>query len=293
MVIMKGVFLNALTIDVEDAINQAMRNYFGTEIEPTYRTCDNTMRLIDLLDEYDISATFFILGEVAAAHSNLIKEISIRGHELGIHGYSHTPYYKLSKTAVRDEIFKAKMLIEDITGKEVLGHRAPAFSINQKNLWVMDVLLEAGIKYDSSIFPVKTNRYGWSGFSKEISWLNLDDGRRIIEAPLTTINILGKDVPACGGGYMRVLPYFFTNYAFKKTLNQRPVNVYIHPYEIDLPPFQQFYMDAVRKSSLKNEIEIKAYWYNRKTVMPKLKRLLNAYKFDTLFNVINSILKLD
>lgn len=283
-------FANALTIDVEDAISLAMRNFFGTDIVPTYRACNNTMRLLDLFDEYDVSATFFVLGEIAAAHPELVKEISGRGHEIGIHGYSHTPYYKLSKKAVREEIIKAKMLIEDITGIEVLGHRAPEFSINPGMSWVMEILIESGIKYDSSIFPVKMRRYGWTGYTKDVAWLTLEDGRRLIEVPMSTLTFFGKRIPVCGGGYLRVFPFFFTHFAFQKVQANRPVIVYLHPYEIDPPPFQQFYMDAVKMSSVKNRMQLNLYWFNRKSVLPKLNKLLNDFQFNTLRSVINDVI---
>jgi polysaccharide deacetylase family protein (PEP-CTERM system associated) len=284
---------NALTIDVEDAVNQAMRILFHKPIEPTFRVHDNTIRLLDLFAEFDTKATFFILGEVAVSHRGLVKEIADRGHELGIHGYSHTRYDLLSREQIREEIVTAKKLVEDLSGQEVLGHRAPEFSISRDNRWVLEILREAGITYDSSIFPAKLNRYGWKGFSKNIDWFTLENGEKIIEAPLSTINYLGKEVAVCGGGYLRAFPYMLTDSAFRTIQSRRPVNVYLHPYEIDPPPFQEFYMEEVRNSSLRKRWKLKAYWYNRKTVVPKLRKLLGRYRFDTLHNVIQSTLGKD
>lgn len=284
---------SALTVDVEDAVNQAMRNFFATDMKPTERVYKNTVQLLDLFSEYNALATFFILGEVAEEHPGLIREIASRGHELGIHGYSHARYYNLSKEKAREEIVSAKHLVEDISGMKVLGHRAPEFSINQGTLWVLEILTDSGIKYDSSIFPAATGRYGWPGFTKKIDWLHLNDGRKIIEAPLSVVNYFGKEIPACGGGYLRTFPYLFTNHAFKRVLKERPVNVYLHPYEIDTPPFQKFYMDAVDQSILKNRFQIKSYWFNRSTVLPKLKRLLQDFKFNSLQNIINDTLEVN
>jgi polysaccharide deacetylase family protein (PEP-CTERM system associated) len=282
---------HALTVDVEDAINQAMRNFFGQEMEPTFRVVDNTQKLLQLFAEFESKATFFILGEVAQSHPGLIREIASQGHELGIHGYSHRRYTRLSREEVKDEIIRAKELVEDIAGVEVLGHRAPEFSINQQNLWVLEVLLEAGIRYDSSIFPAESGRYGWKGFNKDIDWLPLESGERIIEAPMSTLRFLGKEIPACGGGYLRVFPYFFTNHACKVIGKSRPVNLYLHPYEIDPPPFQPFYMKEVGQSSLKSRAKLKTYWFNRKTVMPKLRNLLGSYRFNSMRSVINTKLE--
>jgi len=233
---------HALTVDVEDAINQstsflAMRNFFGQEMEPTHRVYDNTMRLLELFAEFNSKATFFILGEVARSHPGLIREIASQGHELGIHGYSHKRYTRLSRSELQEEITMAKKLVEDSSGTEVLGHRAPEFSINQSNQWALDVLLSSGIRYDSSIFPAKMGRYGWKDFLKDIDWFELEDGRRIIEAPMSTIRIMGKEFPACGGGYLRAFPYSFTRKSFSSISPLRPVNLYLHPYEIDTPPF--------------------------------------------------------
>lgn len=285
--------VHALTVDVEDAINQAMRNFFGQEMEPTIRVVDNTMRLLDLFEEYDARASFFILGEVARIHPGLVREIASRGHELGIHGYSHTRYTRLNREELTEEISMAKKLVEDASGVEVFGHRAPEFSISQGNLWALDVLLSAGIKYDSSIFPALAGRYGWKGFSKDIDWFELEGGKRIIEAPMSTLRLMGKEIPACGGGYLRAFPYAFTNRAFKAIAPERPVNLYLHPYEIDPPPFQQFYMDEVSRTGLKNRMKLKGYWFNRKSVVPKLRKLLSTYSFDTLWSVINTQLKTD
>ena len=284
---------SALTVDVEDAVNQAMRNFFATDMKPTERVFNNTMQLLDLFSENNVLATFFILGEVAEEYPDLIREIANRGHELGIHGYSHARYYNISKGQAREEIVRAKHLVEDISGVQVSGHRAPEFSVNPKTLWVMEILLDAGIKYDSSIFPANAGRYGWPGFNKEIDWLHLSDGRKIIEAPLSVVNYFGKEIPSCGGGYLRLFPYFFTNHAFRRILKKRPVNVYLHPYEIDSPPFQQFYMDAVKRSPMKDRIQIKMYWYNRNSVFSKLKRLLQDFKFNSLRNVINDALQVN
>lgn len=279
---------NALTIDVEDAVNQAMRNIFHSEMDPTIRVVNNTHSLLDLLSEHNTKATFFILGEVARTYPDLVRKISELGHELGIHGYSHDRYYNMTPGKAKEEIISSKHLVEDISGTEVVGHRAPEFSIGKGTIWVLDLLIDAGIKYDSSIFPVKSSRYGWQGFVKEIGYYNLAEGRKIIEAPLSVVNVFGKEFPSCGGGYLRAYPYAFTDFAFRRIMKQRPVIVYLHPYEIDPPPFQKFYMDAIQRSSLSVKVQMRKYWFNRESVMPKLNRLLSTYRFTSLRDVINS-----
>jgi len=280
--------VHALTVDVEDAVNQAMRNFFHQDMEPTERVYENTMRLLDLFAENHVLGTFFILGEVARAHPQLIREIHQQGHELGIHGFSHRRYLAMSKAEIREEIIRSKAIIEDLTGAEVLGHRAPEFSITRKNLWVLELLLDQGFKYDSSIYPVKTSRYGWPGFSPDMDWLVLEDGRKIIEVPLSVTDVLGKRIPASGGGSFRVFPYAFTRRTVKKLSQDRPYIFYMHPYEIDIPPFQDFYMQAVRKTSFRNRLQLNIYWFNRRSVFPKLGKLIKEFRFTTLKDVINS-----
>jgi polysaccharide deacetylase family protein (PEP-CTERM system associated) len=279
---------HALTVDVEDAVNQAMRNFFHQDMEPTERVYNNTMRLLDLFSEQAVSGTFFILGEVTRAHPELIKEIERRGHELGIHGDSHKRYHAMPKEEVREEIHRAKAELEDLTGVEVIGHRAPEFSISEENEWVLELLLDEGLKYDSSVYPVKTSRYGWPGFGPEIRWHELSDGRRIAEAPLSVATYCGRTIPVSGGGSFRAFPYGFTRNAVNRVADSRPFIFYMHPYEIDPPPFQDFYMDEVRASSFRNKLQLRMYWFNRNSVYPKLKKLLADNEFTSLKSLISA-----
>lgn len=286
-------FPHALTVDVEDAVNQAMRNFFHRDMEPTGRVYDNTKRLLDLFTESGILCTFFILGEVARSFPQLIREIAHRGHELGIHGYSHRRYHSLSKQELHEEIYRAKASVEDITGEEVIGHRAPEFSISRKNIWVLDLLLDLGIKYDSSIYPVKTARYGWADFNPSIDWLEIESGRKIIEAPLSVVKFGGKTLPVSGGGTFRVFPYGFTRSAIRRIGEDQSYIFYMHPYEIDIPPFQEFYMDAVRNTSVRNKLKLRMYWFNRQSVYPKLGKLIGEFRFAPLKEVIGNRLGTD
>lgn len=278
--------VNALTVDVEDAVSLGMRSVAGVDIKPTMRVYNNTVRLLELFETNQTKATFFILGKVAETFPNLIRRIADQGHELGIHGYSHIRYDQLSEKEVREEVEKSKKLVEDVSGKEVIGHRAPEFSINKKNRWVLQVLAEAGLKYDSSIFPVNSHRYGWPVYGNDITWHIIDQNTKIIETPMSSVKVFNKSLPACGGSYLRILPYWITDMTFKAVNKHRPVNLYLHPYEIDCPPFQDFYMNAIKNVSVKKRMKLMAYWYNRRTVVPKLSKLLLKYDFTTLQNVI-------
>ena len=239
-----------------------------------------------LFAEYDCKATFFVLGEVAEEFPDLIREIASSGHELGVHGYRHLKIYTLSPDEFRSEVGRAKKLIEDLTGQRVLGHRAPAFSFERGTTWPFDVLLEEGFIYDSSVHPASVSRYGWPGFSEDIHEMTLPSGQTIIEAPMSVVHILGKTLPACGGGYLRRLPFWYTRWAMKQINNIRPAIVYVHPYEIDTDrPDDEFMADI--KAGGKEAMHFhKGQTHNRRTVIPKLTRLFQKKSFAPLKEVI-------
>lgn len=274
------------TVDVEDGINIAMRDQFNIIRNPTERINDNTEIILGLLDRFNVKATFFILGEVAKHYPGLVKNIHTHGHELGVHGYSHRQYFLLNQSEVKQEISYTKALLEDITGHEVLGHRAPAFSIMPGNAWALALIQEAGFKYDSSIVPVKMKRYGWSGFEKEIVLLELPNKKTLFEVPISVCNFLKKSIPVGGGGYLKFFPFWFTNYCFAKILQQRPAMVYIHPYELDCKKYPDYFHDAAAKVSFAKRMKIKTFPINKKTVLPKLEHLLMKYQFTSLKHIV-------
>lgn len=279
---------SALTIDLEDGINIAMRDNFGIYIPPTERVVVNTERLLSLFVEKNVKGTFFVLGQVAETYPGLIREIHQLGHEIGVHGYSHLQFFKLTRGDAKEEVLKSKSIIENIIGERVTGFRAPAFSIVPSTSWALDILAEAGFEYDSSVMPNISGRYGWPGFSMDIQNLMLPNGMKITEFPLTVVNFFGKNIPVCGGGYLRLLPFSFTRWAFNKTINSRPVSVYLHPYETDTVRYPQFYFDEMQKMSLLKRLKIRSYWINRQTVIKKLEFLLDTFPFGRMDTVINN-----
>lgn len=279
-------FKSAFTVDVEDGISIAMRDAFSVDSEQTSRVVHLTEKILCLLDEYDTKGTFFVLGQVAEKFPELVKQISAEGHELGVHGYDHLQFFRMTRERAFEEISSAKKLIEDITGKEVFGHRAPAFSITPDTKWGLDVIVEAGFEYDSSIMPINGKRYGWPGFSKEITKIKTPSGYELTEVPMSTVKIMGKQFPVCGGGYLRLLPKWITKKAFEKIRKDRPAIVYIHPYELDTEPYPDYYFDELEKTDLWNRYKMKSMWINRKTVYPKLSSLLESYEFGTMINLV-------
>jgi len=280
--------IHAMTIDVEDYHSVFGRDWLERDGPPTEAVVRNTRRMLGWLAERDVRCTCFVLGEVAEAFPGLIREIAAGGHELGVHGYYHRQVFKLNPESFRREVADAKALIEDIAGSPVSGHRAPAFSIMPETSWALDVLADVGFEYDSSIYPIKGSRYGWPGFPLDIHEMQLDGGGRIIEAPLSTVSILGRRFPSCGGGYLRHFPGFVTQYAIGRVARNRPAIVYLHPYEIetDCPPIDTSHLPSDRQSQV---IQFhNRQLRNRETVQAKVLRLLDEFSFAPLVEIIQN-----
>lgn len=228
--------LNALTFDVEDyfhvsAFDRAETRRRWDSFES--RVCRNTDRLLALLDGTSTRATFFVLGWVAERHPDLVRRIAAAGHELASHGYAHRLVYESGPESFRDDLRRAKDAIAAASGVEVAGYRAPSFSITPRSSWALDVLAEEGYVFDSSVFPVRRDRYGWPGaprFAHEIA----RPAGRLIEIPPSTVRLGGLTLPVCGGGYFRLYPYSLTRGAIGIINRERqPAIVYLHPWEID------------------------------------------------------------
>lgn len=283
------ILASALTIDVEDYWSIFSRDWLGIDAEPSEAVARNTEWFLETLERFNIKATFFILGEVAAKFPGLIRKISQAGHEIGSHGFSHRQIFKLTEEQFRSEVAESKKLLEDITGLAVSGHRAPAFSIMPQTEWALEILAQEGFKYDSSVYPISGKRYGWPGFSKGICKLDLPCGQTIIEVPMSTITILGKTLPVAGGGYIRHFPYTVTKWTMKRIQKARPAIVYMHPYEIDSEPkpFQIKHLscgDKIRAVKF-HKLQLR----NRDTVRDKISALLSEFDFTSLRHVIDNM----
>jgi len=282
--IVKSVF----SVDVEDGISIAMRDAFSVETEQTNRVVKLTGQILDMLSEKRVKGTFFILGQVAESFPGLVKDIASQGHEVGVHGYNHLQFFRMSPKEAFQELSSAKKLIEDLTGSRVYGHRAPAFSISPDTKWGLDVIAESGFLYDSSIMPAKMRRYGWPGFSKTITKIQTSKGYILTEVPLSAISVLGREIPVCGGGYLRLFPGSFTKKAMSLITKERPAIVYIHPYELDTEKYPGYYFDELKRTTFINRNKMKSMWINRKSVYPKLSSLLQDFEFDTMINVVRN-----
>jgi polysaccharide deacetylase family protein (PEP-CTERM system associated) len=229
---------NALSVDVEDYFHvSAFSEHLDRNAwEGMERRVEaNTRRLLDLFSERGTQATFFVLGWVAERHPGLVREIARQGHEVACHGYSHELVYRQSREAFRQETRHAKYLLEDLVQQPVEGYRAASYSITAGSMWALDELVELGFVYDSSIFPVRHDRYGIPNAAREPQRLRTPAGHTIVEFPLSTVEWFRLRLPVSGGGYFRLLPYGFTKRALR-TINereQRPFIFYLHPWEID------------------------------------------------------------
>ena len=271
---------NALTIDVEDyfhvaALSKSISVNDWGSIKS--RVEKNTHVLLDLFDAQSTKATFFVLGWVAERQPEIIREIYKRGHEVASHGYSHQLVYTQSPDVFKEETLKSKKILEDITGDAINGYRAASYSITNKSLWALDVLIEAGFVYDSSIFPVYHDNYGIPGFPTQPHVLDTQGGGKIVEYPLSTYKMFGQTIPVAGGGYFRLYPYWLSKYFYKK-LNKKGKSFvfYLHPWEVD--PAQP----RIKASALSRF----RHYNNLDKCEDRLGRLLSNFEFTTMANVL-------
>lgn len=271
--------LNALTIDVEDYFQvSAFESIVNRQDWPAYecRVEPNTRLILSILREARVKATFFILGWVAEHFRSLVEEIAFDGHEIASHGYFHQLIYNQSKDEFRADLRKSIDILEGITGEPVLGYRAPSYSITRNSWWALDILIEAGLKYDSSIFPIHHDRYGISDFPRFPHQIKDD----LYEFPLSTLKIWGINFPIAGGGYFRLLPYPITRWAIKRVNDReaQPVIFYLHPWEFD---------PAQPRQKIGGLSEFRHY-VNLDKTEAKFRRLLEDFQFAPVKSVIGN-----
>lgn len=257
------------SIDVEDW-SQSVLNH---DNPVTNRVNDNTLRLIDLLEEHQQKATFFVLGNVAHKFPELVRRISDAGHEVASHGSDHETMYNQTPKEVREDVGNSVKLLEDVTGKEVIGFRAPEFSIREYLFeWYCEALAENNIRYDSSLFPMKVVKYG---IEKEYS-LKIFNKYGVNEHYLSYMKVGKSKIPFFGGGYFRLTPYFITK-MLSEQLDKRRAVFYMHPYEIDpgeLAAVKQMYGKIPLKWRL-------TQFGGRKSVEKKLHQLMTDFEFTS------------
>lgn len=287
----QGTIVNYLSIDVEDYFHVSA---FEGVSPPTawdgreMRVEENTDKILSLLDVHSVKATFFVLGWVAERCPGLIDRIVAEGHELASHGYGHQRLCNQSRQDFKTDVRRSKQLLEDISGHQVIGYRAPSYSLSRDTFWAFDELCDAGYRYDSSIFPVRHDFYGvcdWPRFSMIATkdsagqWQAGDglqkDSPAILEVPVSTFRLAKRNVPIAGGGYFRLYPYALTRWALQRInqAEQQPFVFYLHPWEID--PGQPRISGAGLKSRVR-------HYLNLEKTEERFKQLLRDFKFTKI-----------
>ena len=278
--------INALSFDVEDWYQIVYKQMVGKETKPSLTVNANVLRILSILAEHQVKATFFIVGTTAEAHPKLIKEVHDQGHEIASHSYTHQTLFQHTPDSFRTDLRLSLSVLEAITGEKPLGFRAPAFSITEETLWALDILKEEGVEYDSSIFPIKHRRYGIPTAPRFPYRIETPSGDGIIEFPLSTYCLAGKRFPFCGGGYIRLLPCFVVETAIQK-LNSagNPVILYFHPYEFSKEG------GSIATGNFKTNLKFRLYKasqnWGRTRSERKLRTLLTHFEFSTAKDVLN------
>lgn len=229
-----ALITNALTIDVEDYFQVSAFAPYIARADWDRRECRverNVDRILAMLDEHDIEATFFTLGWIAQRYPQLVRRIADEGHEVASHGYAHERASDLGREAFRADVERAKQVLEDLCGTEVAGYRAPSFSIGPGNLWALDSLARVGYRYSSSIYPIRHDHYGMPDAPRFAH----QAAGGLVEIPITTLRLFNRNFPSSGGGYFRLLPYALSRWMLRQVnaVDGEPAVFYFHPWEID------------------------------------------------------------
>lgn len=277
--------LNVVSVDVEEhfqvsAFEQVVDRDDWSRLES--RVEANTDRLLELFDEQRCHATFFILGWVAERHPALVRRIAAAGHEIACHGHEHRLVYDLTPEAFRSDLRRSLEAIGEAAGAPARAYRAASFSITRRSLWALDVLAEEGIEVDSSLFPVRHDRYGVPGMPRGLYRLRTPGGQRLLEVPPTTVRLAGMTLPALGGGYLRIFPEAYSRWAIRRLndVEAQPAIVYLHPWEVD--PDQPRIEGAPLRSRLR-------HYTGLDRMLGRLRRLLEAHSFGSIAEMLERL----
>lgn len=273
--------LNAFTVDLEDyfqvsAFDHAISRDDWEMIDR--RAVANTHRVLDLLDEQNVRATFFVLGWLAEREPELVREVRRRGHEIASHGHGHRLVYDQTPDAFREDVRRSRLLLEELAEAPVVAYRAPSFSITKKSLWALDILAEEGYRIDSSVFPIYHDRYGIPDADPAIHQIETEHGP-LWEVPGSTVRFGRVNVPIGGGGYLRLYPFGLTKYLLRLAdrKHRRPFVLYVHPWEVD--PGQPQVKTSSRLSQFR-------HYRNLHRTERRLRELMRLFRFGPLSQVI-------
>jgi polysaccharide deacetylase family protein (PEP-CTERM system associated) len=270
------------TVDVEDYFQVgAFEKLIPRATWDTYacRVERNVDRLLELLGAAGATGTFFTLGWIADRYPQMVKRIARGGHEIASHGATHQRVNQLSPAEFREEIRSSKATLEDVSGTIVNGYRAPNFSILPGFEWAFDTLLEEGYEYDSSRFPIRRAGYGSPGTPLYAHGITCPSGT-LLELPLTTLNVMGAQIPAAGGAYLRHFPYSVVRNAFRARQKAGiPGVFYMHPWEIDpeQPRVAAPFVTRLR------------HYGGLKKMQPRIERMLGEFRFTSVADALPEI----
>jgi polysaccharide deacetylase family protein (PEP-CTERM system associated) len=275
--------LNAFTIDLEEYFQ--VSKFEGVIPRESWdqmpsRVRSNTIRILELLAEYNCKATFFTVGWVAEKYPDLIREIADEGHEVASHSYWHRRVSDLTPDEFQQDIHRCKAVLEDVSGKPVKAFRAPTYSIIKSSQWAWDVLINEGFEVDSSVFPIRHHRYGNYGIDR-FPHKVFREGGSLIEFPLSTMRVGGSNFPIIAGGYLRFFPYTVTKYGISRInrVEKKPAVIAFHPWELD-PHHPMPNVAALKRIRHKINID---------STERKLRQALADFEFGTLNDVLNQI----
>ena len=267
--------VSAMTVDVEDYFQVSA---FESHVDKSKwdeipcRIEGNVDRILQLFDDKDVKATFFTLGWIAQRYPVMTKRIVEQGHELASHGWEHIRVTKQSPMSFREDIIRTREVLEEIGGQPVRGYRAASYSIDSSNLWALDELAEAGYRYSSSIVPIKHDLYGMPDSPR---FAFKAAGGRLLEIPITTIPVFGRNINCGGGGWFRLFPYSFSRWALHQVNNKEHQSgiFYFHPWEID--------PEQPRPKGLDAKTRFRHY-VNLKRMYTRLERLLDDFNWGRM-----------
>ena len=274
--------IHCLSFDIEEhfqvaAFASPMRRRHWEKFDS--RVEQNTTKILEMLAVNNVRATFFLLGWVAERHPGLVRTIAAQGHEIASHGYGHELITSQTPVVFREDIRKAKSILEGIIGELVQGYRAPTFTITTETQWALPILVEEGYIYDSSIFPIRHDRYGMPEANPWIHQLTTTAGT-LWEVPPSTVMIAGIRIPVAGGGYFRLFPYsLFRGFLRRVERQGQPLVLYLHPWELD--PSQPR-MDGPLFSRFR-------HYLNLHKTEKRLFRLVSDFKFAPIREAIQPI----
>ena len=273
-----GAVVNALTIDVEDYFQvSAFAPYIARstwEKQPC-RVERNIERILGLLEDRGVHATFFTLGWIAERYPHMVRRIVANGHELASHGYDHERAGALRSDTFFADVALAKAVLEDIGGADVCGYRAPSFSIGEHNRWTYDCLARAGYRYSSSVYPIRHDHYGSPHGARFAHMAHSE----VLEVPIATARVFRTNLPAGGGGYFRLLPYGLSRWLLRRVneCDAEPAIFYFHPWEID--PGQP----RIEGVGVKTRFR---HYVNLERTAARLEKLLRDFRWDRMDRVV-------